>query len=161
MNTRQAMFSLAAAYATPCAAFPADQVTTPAAFASSSSDASLFSTPRGLNEPVFWKSSAFRWTCAPVRSESVRDPNVGVRISRPPIVSRARRTSSRVGRSSIRTSLRGGIEPVEAAVGGGHVDAAASVRPERVERGHDEAEIGDVAGLPVGDEHAVQLAVAV
>ena len=45
------------------------------------SEPSLFSTPRGLNEPVFWKSSAFSQTCSP----SVRELNVGVRWTRPRI----------------------------------------------------------------------------
>src|SRR5918994_1994298 len=67
---------------------------TPAAFSSPVSDASLFSTPRGLNDPVRWKSSAFRCASAPVSRESVADENVGVRCRRPAIVSRARTTSS-------------------------------------------------------------------
>ena len=35
------------------------------------------STPRGLNEPVFWNSSAFRNTRAPASSPSVAEPNTG------------------------------------------------------------------------------------
>ena len=66
-------------------------MTTPRFFSSSVSEASFASIPRGLNEPVRWKSSAFRWTRAPVSSDSVREPNVGVRCSLPAIVSRARR----------------------------------------------------------------------
>ena len=45
--------STAAAQATAWAWFPAEVVITPRRFSSAVSDASLFSTPRGLNEPVF------------------------------------------------------------------------------------------------------------
>src|SRR5580765_5700996 len=96
MNTRHAMPSIAELQASPCAAFPADQVTTPRFFSSSVSEASFASIPRGLNDPVRWKSSAFRWTRAPVRSDSVREPNIGVRSTLPAIVSRARRMSPRL-----------------------------------------------------------------
>ena len=51
--------------------------------------------PRGLKEPVRWKSSALRCASAPIRSDSARDEKSGVRWSRPPIASRAARTSSR------------------------------------------------------------------
>ena len=101
MTTRQSIPSLADAQATACAWFPADQVTTPRAFSSALSDASLFSTPRGLNEPVFWNSSAFRNARAPMRSPSVADVKTGVRCRRPAIVSRAASTSSRVGDSIV------------------------------------------------------------
>jgi len=53
MKTVHPMPASRAANAAPCAAFPADQVTIPPAFSSSESDATLFSIPRGLNEPVF------------------------------------------------------------------------------------------------------------
>ena len=43
----------AAANAAPCAALPADQVTIPRSFSSFDRDATLFTIPRGLNEPVF------------------------------------------------------------------------------------------------------------
>ena len=56
------------------------------------SERSLFSTPRGLNEPVRWKSSALRKT----RGPSVAELNIGVRWRSSPIVSRAARTSSAV-----------------------------------------------------------------
>src|SRR4029453_16900344 len=58
-------------------------------------DESFVRTPRGLNEPVRWKSSAFRWTGAPTFRDSVADENIGVRCRRPAIASRAARTSSR------------------------------------------------------------------
>src|SRR5439155_26546897 len=67
----------------------------PRCFSSSVSVASLFSTPRGLNDPVRWKRSALKCTSARTRSESVADERSGVRWSRSPIRSRARYTSSR------------------------------------------------------------------
>ncbi len=79
MNTVQATPSWAAANAAPWAAFPADHVTIPRFFSSAVSDASLFSIPRGLNDPVRWRSSAFRKTSGP----SVRHESVGVRWRRP------------------------------------------------------------------------------
>ena len=56
------MPSTADAYASACAWLPAEIEITPRAFSSSVSVASLFSTPRGLNEPVRWRSSALKWT---------------------------------------------------------------------------------------------------
>src|SRR5438270_5473643 len=94
MTTRQSTPPRAAAYATACAWFPADQVTTPRARSSGVSAAIRLKTPRTLNEPVFWKSSAFR--CAP----SVSEEKVGVRWTRPAMVARARSTSSGVTKSS-------------------------------------------------------------
>ena len=67
----------------------------PRAFSSAESEASFASMPRGLNEPVRWKSSALRYASAPIRSDSARDEKSGVRWSRPPTASRAARTSSR------------------------------------------------------------------
>ena len=43
------------------------------------SAASLLSTPRGLNEPVRWNSSAFRNTSQPTRSDVRRELKAGVR----------------------------------------------------------------------------------
>ena len=91
MTTVHVESSSAAANAAPCAWLPADQITIPRAFSSSESDASFFSTPRGLNEPVFWKSSALRNTFGP----SVLEESIGVRWRRPRISSRARSMSSR------------------------------------------------------------------
>src|SRR5260221_7756723 len=54
----------------------------------------LFSAPRGLNEPVRWKSSHLR------RAPIMRLVCSGVRARRSPIVARARSTSSRVGTST-------------------------------------------------------------
>src|SRR6266511_3560113 len=68
---------------------------TPRRFSSSEREASFVSTPRGLKEPVRWKSSPFRWTGAPVRSPRVAEEKTGVRCRRPAIASRARTTSSR------------------------------------------------------------------
>src|SRR5918992_9276 len=76
---------------------------TPRRFSSSLSRASLVSTPRGLNEPVRWKSSAFRKTRPPVSRESVADVKTGVRWRRPAIVSRAARTSSSESRDATAT----------------------------------------------------------
>ena len=87
MTTTQSTPYCAAAHATACAWFPADQVTTPRRRSSSVSAATRFSAPRALNEPVFWKSSAFR--CAP----SAAEENMGVRWIRPARTPRARSTS--------------------------------------------------------------------
>ena len=94
MKTRQAIPSSLAEKAAPAPAFPADHVTMPCAFSSDESDASFASMPRGLNEPVRWKSSALRCASAPIRADSARDEKSGVRWSRPPTASRAARTSS-------------------------------------------------------------------
>src|SRR5215471_11237649 len=64
---------------------------TPRAFSSGVSEASLLRTPRTLNEPVFWNSSALSTTSP--RLEAVK---TGVRWTRPAIVPAARSTSSRV-----------------------------------------------------------------
>src|SRR5438477_5756647 len=74
---------------------------TPRRFSSSESVESLLSTPRGLNEPVRWRSSALKDTSAPTRSESVRELSIGVRCTRPAIRSRARSTSSSERRSAV------------------------------------------------------------
>src|SRR6266550_2604606 len=52
---------------------------TPRFFSSSVSVASLFSTPRGLKEPVRWKSSALNRMSAPTWSESVAERSSGER----------------------------------------------------------------------------------
>ena len=68
MTTRQSIPSGAAPQASAWAWFPAEIPITPRAFSSGVSDASLFSTPRALNEPVFWKSSAFSDVCVAERA---------------------------------------------------------------------------------------------
>ena len=95
MTTSASIPSAAAAKASACAWLPAEIEITPRAFSSGESDASLLKTPRGLNEPVRWKSSALRKTSAPVSPDSVRELNVGVRWTRSPMTARAARTSSR------------------------------------------------------------------
>src|SRR6516164_6040128 len=58
--------------------------------------ASFVSTPRGLNDPVFWRHSALRKSRVPVcRPRAVEDTR-GVRCRRPAMVALARRISSRV-----------------------------------------------------------------
>src|SRR6266567_1071847 len=84
MTTSASMPSSADAYASACAWLPAEIEITPRAFSSSVSVASLFSTPRGLNAPVRWRSSALKCTGTPTRSESVRELSIGVRWTRPP-----------------------------------------------------------------------------
>jgi hypothetical protein len=68
---------------------PAEIEITPRAFSSSVSVASLFRTPRGLNEPVRWKSSALKRASPPVCFESVAERRSGVRCRRPSMRSRA------------------------------------------------------------------------
>src|SRR2546423_2730884 len=86
---------------------------TPRCFSSSVRVASLFSTPRGLNEPVRWKSSALNRTSAPTRFDSVAEGNSGVRCNRPPMRSRARWTSSSESSESVVATVTsyGGEEP--------------------------------------------------
>jgi hypothetical protein len=93
MTTRQSISSSAAPQASACAWLPAEIPITPRSRSSGVSVASLFSTPRALNDPVFWNSSALRYVCSP----SVRELKVGVRCTRPRIRSAAWSTSSRVG----------------------------------------------------------------
>ena len=62
MTTRQSIPSAAAPQASACAWLPAEIPITPRAFSSALSEASLLRTPRALNEPVLWKSSAFSQT---------------------------------------------------------------------------------------------------
>ncbi len=82
------------AHATACAWLPAEIVITPRLFSSSPSADSVLRTPRTLNEPVRWKSSAFRCASAPSRSESVAERSSGVRWTRPWMTRCARSTSS-------------------------------------------------------------------
>ena len=89
MTTSASIPSTAAAYASAWAWLPAEIEMTPRAFSSSLSVASLLRTPRGLNEPVRWRSSALKWTVAPTRSESVRELSIGVRCRRPAMRFRA------------------------------------------------------------------------
>src|SRR6516165_6319201 len=78
-----------AANAVACAWLPAEIAITPRRFSSSLSVLSLFRAPRGLNEPVRWKSSHFR------RAPSVRERSVGVRTRWRWTTERARTTSLR------------------------------------------------------------------
>src|SRR5207248_8060049 len=94
ITTSASIPSTADAYASAPAWLPAEIEITPRRFSSSESVASLFRTPRGLNEPVRWKSSALKETSTPARSERVREPSIGVRCSRPAIRPRAASTSS-------------------------------------------------------------------
>src|SRR5919106_367341 len=88
MTTTARTPSSAAASATPCAWFPAEEQTTPRARSSSDSRASLTSGPRSLYEPVRWNSSALSRTSKPVSSDSDRDVSSGVR--RAALIERAR-----------------------------------------------------------------------
>src|SRR4051812_40218492 len=90
------MFSWAAPYASACAWLPAEIEITPAPRSSADSAARFVSTPRGLKEPVRWRSSALSDVSAPIRFESVAELSTGVRWRRPPIASRAWSTSSSV-----------------------------------------------------------------
>src|SRR5215211_5071853 len=76
MTTRASISSWADAHATAWAWLPAEIVITPAARSSPVSDASLLSTPRGLNEPVRWNNSALRNTRAPISRDRVADEDV-------------------------------------------------------------------------------------
>src|SRR5690348_10816627 len=76
-------------------------VMTPRAFSSSLSELSLLSAPRGLNDPVFWKSSALKCSRAPMRSPSAVEVIVGVRCSVPAITPRAAAISSSPTRCAV------------------------------------------------------------
>src|SRR3954447_20932226 len=91
ITTSASIPSAAAPKAVACAWLPALIAITPRAFSASLKVLILLSAPRTLNDPVRWKSSHLR------RAPIVRLPSSGVRGSRSPMVSRARRTSSRVG----------------------------------------------------------------
>src|SRR5215211_6599273 len=82
-------------------------------------EASFVKTPRGLNEPVFWNSSALRKTPGP----SVSDVNTGVRCRRPAIASRAACTSS--GEITLGPRVLG----AGAALGGGEAAPLGRDRP--------------------------------
>ena len=79
MTTTQSIPSRALAYANAPAWLPADTLITPARRSSALRASSRVKTPRGLKEPVRWKSSAFRKTGAPAIRPSVADDSVGVR----------------------------------------------------------------------------------
>src|SRR5262245_15755477 len=57
---------------------------------------SRLAAPRSLKEPVSWRFSSFRNTCAPVIAESVAEYAQGVTWTMPASRARAARTSSRV-----------------------------------------------------------------
>src|ERR671924_662982 len=176
MTTRQSTPSSAEQYASACAWLPAEMPITPRPRSSAESEASFVRTPRGLNEPVRWKSSAFRKT----RSPSVADEKTGVRCRRPAIASRARTTSSRE-RSTATESLCGlarklgehlfglGLRLVEAAEvaharheqhGGGREQRERDRDPEgrrdadRVRHGPGENEAAERAGAPAGRDQS-------
>ena len=67
ITSRQSRPCSAAQAATACAWLPEETAMSPRARSSGVNPASLFSTPRGLNDPVRWKSSAFRCS-SPVSS---------------------------------------------------------------------------------------------
>jgi hypothetical protein len=94
MTTRQSTFSCAHAHASPWAAFPAEMEITPRAFSSTEREASFASIPLGLKEPVFWKSSAFRYARPPNAIPRVPEERRGVRCRRPAIALRAASTST-------------------------------------------------------------------
>jgi len=64
--------------------------------AAASSEASLLSAPRSLNELVTWRFSYFTWTSAPVSAESLGAGSIGVRNTWPAIVRRAASMSATV-----------------------------------------------------------------
>ena len=68
-TTSASIPSTAAPNATAAAAFPAEIVMTPRSRSSGPREEILARIPRGLKEPVRWKSSALRWAVAPVRSD--------------------------------------------------------------------------------------------
>src|SRR5215210_7079474 len=79
MTTTARMPRSAAASATPCAWFPAEEQTTPRARSSRDNRASFTSGPRSLYDPVRWNSSALSRTSKPVCSDSSREVRSGVR----------------------------------------------------------------------------------
>src|SRR5579871_6169632 len=124
---------------------------TPRAFSSSVRLASLFSAPRALNEPVFWKSSHLS------RAPRVRDESIGVRTRCCSTTGRARRTSSR---STIRAALpsarllAGRFEEKDRARSGGieAVDAAAAFDRDRdLNRGRFEPVLAEAVCLGSDD----------
>src|SRR5438105_12095327 len=136
MTTSASIPSTAAAYASACAWLPAEIEMTPRCFSSSESVESLFRTPRGLNEPVRWRSSALKDTSAPTRSERVRELSVGVRCTRPAMRSRARSTSSSERRSAAVATAVDPTRSVPAAL-------AAADEQEDVDRDeHEDQEVG-------------------
>ena len=58
---------------------PAEMEMTPRCFSSEVSDPSFVRTPRALNDPVFWNSSALRKARPPKVAPSVSDEKSGVR----------------------------------------------------------------------------------
>src|SRR5262249_2598492 len=86
----------AAWYATAWAWLPADIAMTPRARAKGSSEASLLSAPRSLNELVTCRFSYLTWTSAPVSAESFGAGSIGVRSTAPASVRRAASTSAMV-----------------------------------------------------------------
>ena len=90
-----------AAQAAACAWFPADTVTRPRARSSGESNITLFSAPRGLNEPVFWRFSHLTYNATPARAPSPLAERSGVRWILPASLSAAARISA----SAIREQL--------------------------------------------------------
>src|SRR5206468_3233507 len=79
---------------TPWAWLPALAAMTLRARSASDRAARRFSAPRILNEPVYWRFSAFSSTSAPAIALSAAEGRSGVRRAPPPIVVRAARISA-------------------------------------------------------------------
>src|SRR3569832_1072198 len=75
----EAIPSVRAASATPCAWFPAEAAITPRRRSSGERWERQLKAPRILNEPVFWRFSSLRKTGTPARRLSERDGTIGVR----------------------------------------------------------------------------------
>src|SRR5438132_1132762 len=96
-----------AAKAIAWAAFPALMVTIPRSRCSLERLATAKAAPRGLNDPVRWRFSAFRYAFAPIRSPRERLVSSGVRCTTDVTMGRARSTSASV----TLTLLMGMIHP--------------------------------------------------
>lgn len=94
MNTVERTPSRDEASATPCAWFPADAATTPAARSSGRSPEMRTYAPRSLNEPVRCRFSHFRWTGAPTSPDRCLLPSSAVTRATPDSIFWAPRTSS-------------------------------------------------------------------
>src|SRR5919108_2851135 len=88
--------ALLAAYATPCAWFPAEAATTPWERSRGPREWILLSAPRTLNDPVRWKFSSFRWKSLPVSALRLVERLTGVRRTRGLSSLQAASTSAKV-----------------------------------------------------------------
>ena len=77
------MPNMAAAYATPCAWFPAEDATTAQRSPRSIMEAILLLAPRSLNAPVFCRFSHLRYISPPVMRENVVEWSNSVRCTIP------------------------------------------------------------------------------